>query len=319
MEIALTGASGAAVERAGAITLPAMKLAEIVRALPNTEIRMTFDNGVTRIAGGKYASRLQTLVPEDFPALQAMNGETPRVLPRNPLRRLVAQTRYAIAAGGDQRFWLNGALLKWDGDKIQMIATDSHRLAVAVEPYAAPESGHCLIPAKALAELDALLAEDVAEGAPGDVTFAVGERHLFFALDGRLLSSVQVEGNFPAWERSIPKGNDKKAVVDRGALLAAIRRVQLVSSGDARSISFTLAPNEIRLAANSAELGDADEAVGAQYAGEIVEVRIQGQFVVDFLEAARNETVTMAVKDSVSQVLFSDGEQAIGVMMPIRL
>lgn len=315
-DVSLTSPCPATVLRGGTATIPALKLAEMVRALPGTEIRLTLDEkGAVRLTGGKYQSRLQALPADDYPSLPAPDGLAVRTLPRAALKRLVGQTRFAIADGADTRYLLAGAQLVLGDGSIALVATDSHRLALATEACASAAGDPVLVPKKALDQLAALLAEDGA----GDVAFSISENCLFFALDGRTLSARKVDGQFPAWQRIIPKGNDKVATVDRTLLLTALKRVELVASGGARSVLFGLGPSALSLSASSPELGDASEQVAAEYAGAETGTRINGQYVADFLEAAAGASVTMALKDDVSQVLFADGVGYSYVCMPMRI
>lgn len=313
-DLGLSGPCAATVEAPGVLTVPARKLYEIVKALPESEITLATDaKGAVRLTAGEFDSRLQALPPDDFPALPEAGDAPVRLLSRVGLKRLVGQVRYAMSSG-DQRYFLNGALLTVHEKQIGMVATDGYRLAYATADSAGAAVADLLIPQKAIDELAALLAE----AGEADVAYAVAENQMFFTVDGRTLCARRLDGKFPQWERLLPKGYPAGAVIDRVALQTALRRVALLSSDSSRAVTLALAPGLVRVSASSAELGDAAEKVKADYAGAEVKFKVSGQYLADFVEAAAGATITLVAKDATSQVLVTDGPDYACVIMPMR-
>src|SRR5262245_52194091 len=224
LDVGLRSRCEANVAKGGTLTLPAKKLFEIVSALPETEIRIEEDkNGKSvTVAADRFESRMQTLPATEFPTPPQDGGSAEATFPGGGLKRMIAHTRFAITSE-DTRYFLNGAQLVLRPDSMSMVATDGHRLAF-MSVHASPGKGvksDVLLPRKTLNEVARLI-----DGSDA-VEFSQGENHLFFRAGDRLLISRKIDANFPAYERVIPKSNDKRIDFDRARLAAQGRRVRL--------------------------------------------------------------------------------------------
>src|SRR5580765_2689700 len=227
LDVGLRSRCEATVSKPGTLTLPAKKLFEIVSALPETDIRIEEDKGgkTVTVAADRFESRIQTLPASEFPSPPQDGGSAEATLPGPALKRMISHTRFAITSE-DTRYFLNGAQLVLQPDSMSMVATDGHRLAF-VRVHQSPglkQAAEVLLPRKTLNEIARLI--DGVE----TIEFSQGENHLFFRAGGRLLISRKIDANFPAYERVIPKTNDKKVEFDRDRLAAAVRRVRLLSN-----------------------------------------------------------------------------------------
>src|SRR3972149_4166734 len=238
LEVGLRSTCAASVTKSGSLTLPAKKLYEIIKALPDTDVRIEEDKNGVKVAADRFDSRMQTLPREDFPTLPEAGGGGTRVtLPRDVLKNMIAKTQFAIT-GEDTRYFLNGALFIQRPDSLGLVSTDGHRLALITVPRekgkgtGKDEEERVILPRKTLLELAKLLSEG-----EGDIQYERGENHLFFDVGGRLLISRMMEGQFPAFERVIPKGNDKRVEFDRDRLTNAVKRVALLSNGRSRAVT----------------------------------------------------------------------------------
>src|SRR5207248_5893502 len=229
LEVALRSKCQATIAKGGSLTLPAKKFYEIVRSLPETDIRIAEDKGGVKVAADRFDSRMQTLPREDFPPLPESGGSPSAALPRAALKEMVAKTHFAIT-GEDTRYFLNGALFVLRPDTMSLVATDGHRLALVTVPRDGKatkdaDEVRAILPKKTLGELARLL-----QDGDEDIRYERGENHLFFDVGGRLLISRMIDGQFPAYERVIPKGNDKHVEFERDRLTNAVRRVALLSN-----------------------------------------------------------------------------------------
>lgn len=324
LEVALRSRCQATVSKPGALTLPAKKLYEIVKALPETDVRIEEDKNGVKVAADRFDSRIQTLPREDFPSLPDASGAARATLPREALREMVAKTQFAIT-GEDTRFFLNGALFVLQRDSMSLVATDGHRLAlvtvkrpVSDESIAAGDEVKVILPKKTLLELGRLLAES-----DGDITYERGENHLFFEVGGRVLISRMIDGQFPAYERVIPKGNDKTIEFERERLTSAIKRVALLSNERSRAVKFEIAKNKVDVTSSSSEFGEAREQIPVDYAGTPLSISFNAQYAVDFLNVVTSDIVSLSLKDEVSQAVMKPvGETAYDytyVIMPMRV
>ena len=322
LEVGLRSQCQASISRAGALTVPAKKLFEIVRALPDTQIRLEAGaHGAVNVSAERFDSRMQTLPREDFPTLPDPAGDDAETVARGALHGMVMKTQFAIT-GEDTRYFLNGALFVLKPGSMSLIATDGHRLALASaerEQADAPDGEiRAILPRKTLGELSRLLAA----GGEGDVRYTRGESHLFFEIDGRQLISRTIDAQFPAYERVIPTGNDKKIDFERDRLGSAIKRVALLSSERSHAVKFQIADSTAEVTSSSPELGEAKEVLPVDYAGAELQICFNAQYVLDFLAVAETDSVTLELKDEKSQaVMYPSGEKAAYtyVIMPMRV
>src|SRR5687768_2528570 len=196
LEVGLRSKCAASVGKSGSLTLPAKKLYEIIKALPDTDVRIEEDKNGVKVAADRFDSRMQTLPREDFPSLPDATGVVSATLPRDVLKQMVAKTQFAIT-GEDTRYFLNGALFILRPDSMSLVSTDGHRLALINAPRdpsaAKGKSGseeeiRRILPRKTLLELGRLLADG-----EGDIRYEAGENHLFFDIGGRLLISRMID------------------------------------------------------------------------------------------------------------------------------
>lgn len=324
LEVGLRSRCAATVTKAGSLTLPAKKLYEIVKSLPETDITISDDKSGARVAADRFDSRLQTLPREDFPALPEAEREPTASLPGAVLREMIAKTQFAIT-GEDTRYFLNGALFVLRPASMSLVATDGHRLALVTAPR--PQAGKAkkdaeeikaILPKKTLGELARLLSE-----ADGDVAYERGENHLFFEVGGRLLISRMIDGQFPAYERVIPQGNDKHLEFDRDRLSNAVKRVTLLSNERSRAVKFIIDKQKIDITSSSPDLGEAHETISVDYDGAAMQICFNAQYVLDFLGAVSTEGVSFDLKDEVSQAVLkptgADGYDYTYVIMPMRV
>ena len=319
LEVALRSRCEASVSKGGSLTLPAKKLYEIVKALPETDVRIEEDKNGVKVAADRFDSRMQTLPREDFPTLPDASGAARATLPSAALRQMIAKTQFAIT-GEDTRYFLNGAKFVLKPDSLTLVATDGHRLALVevMHSVGVTQDVGVILPKKTLLELGKLLAESDA-----DVEFESGENHLFFKLGDRMLISRMIDGQFPAYERVIPKGNDKDIEFDRERLTSAVRRVALLSNERSRAVKFEIDKGKVEVTSSSSEFGEAREQLPVDYTGAAMTISFNAQYVLDFLNVAETDLVSLSLKDEVSQAVMkpiaADGYSYTYVIMPMRI
>ena len=324
LEVGLRSRCAAAVAKGGSLTLPAKKLYEIIKALPETDVRIEEDKNGVKVAADRFDSRMQTLPREDFPTLPESSGTFSAKLSRDVVKQMIAKTQFAIT-GEDTRYFLNGALFILKPDAMTLVSTDGHRLALISVPRdksegrkGEKEEERVILPRKTLLELGRLLGEG-----EGDIQYEHGENHLFFDIGGRLLISRMIDGQFPAFERVIPKSNDKRVEFDRDRLTSAVRRVALLSNERSRAVKFQIDKGKVEIASSSPEFGEAKEVIIVDYTATPVTICFNAQYVIDFLGAVETDSVALEFKDEMSQAVMSpigaDGYSYTYVIMPMRV
>jgi len=322
LEVALRSKCQATIAKGGSLTLPAKKFYEIVRSLPETDIRIAEDKGGVKVAADRFDSRMQTLPREDFPTLPESAGTPSATLPRTSIREMVAKTQFAIT-GEDTRFFLNGALFVLKPHEMSLVATDGHRLAIVTvaregQNKKDTDEVRAILPKKTLGELARLLNEG-----DGDIAYERGENHLFFDVGGRLLISRMIDGQFPAYERVIPKGNDKHIEFERDRLTNAVKRVALLSNERSRAVKIQIDKGKVDISSSSPDLGEAKETLPVDYNGGAMQICFNAQYVLDFLSAVSTDVVSLDLKDEVSQAVMkpvgAEGYDYTYVIMPMRV
>ena len=324
LEVGLRSRCPASVSKSGSLTLPAKKLYEIIKALPETDIRIEENKNGVKVAADRFDSRMQTLPREDFPSLPDATGSFTATLPRDVLKHMVSKTQFAIT-GEDTRYFLNGALFIQRPDSMSLVSTDGHRLAlitVAREKTKSKAGGdseeRVILPRKTLLELGRLLSEG-----EGDIRYERGENHLFFDIGGRLLISRMIDGQFPAFERVIPKSNDKRVEFDRDRLTNAVKRVALLSNERSRAVKFQIDKGKVEIASSSPEFGEAKEVIIVEYDGTPVTICFNAQYVLDFLAVVETDSVGLEFKDEMSQAVMkpvgAENYEYTYVIMPMRV
>ena len=335
LEVALESHCEASVSKPGTTTIPAKKTYEIVKALPNADIRIRDDKGSIKLSADRFESRIQTLPKEDFPKIPSPSGKGSASLPSETLRKMIAKTQFAITSD-DTRYFLNGALFVLEVDQMSLVATDGHRLAlVSAKREKGKEkkgdTAKAILGKKRLGELKTLLGigdgdEDGKKNKKKPeikVEYEQGENHLFFKVGTRVLTSRMIDAQFPSYERVIPKNNDKTIEFERDRLTSAVKRVALMSNERSRAIKLQMQNGTVEITSNSPDLGDAREELSVDYSGATVEVCFNAHYLLDFLGEAETSGVQLEFKDETNQAVMKpvgvDDYDYTYVIMPMRV
>ncbi len=300
----------------GAVTVSAQKLHEMARSLPSgSDIRISTDGGKggVKLDCGTFKARLQAMPVSDFPIRPEM-PETWTDLPREVMRAMVVRTRYAIK--DDQKYFMDGVLLRLAGDQMAMVGTDGHRMSVVRATRTGTAAADAILPRRTLESLLPTLDAEVET-----VQYSVGTNHLFFRIGERHLVSRVVDGKFPAWERIMKPPADVLAVVPREALLGALRRTAMVADKQAVAAKLSLSANQLRLAASSVTIGDADETLEVTYTGPDIEASVNISYAIDIASVAQTEMLGLEITDAARPVVLYENDEKFacsGLIMPVR-
>jgi len=322
LELSIRTSCEAKIKKDGAGTIPAKKLIELVRLLPEGEIRFKLlENHWVEIVSDKKKYKLVGMAKENFPALPTM----PHVLVKIPsaiLESLIGKTKFAISME-ESRYTLNGGLMILKPDTLAMVATDGHRLALAeTDQKLAGLNGEVkvLIPKKAMDEVEKLAS---AAGPDAHIEFAKDESHLFFQVGHRLLISRILTGQFPNYEAVLPRDNNKSVVLDRTELCDAVRRVSQLADQRSHAVKLAISQEGIEISASSPEYGEAKESIEKEYKGDPISIGFNSSYMLDFLAAAADGPVSIELKDEQSagqmRPLADESYRYRYVIMPMRI
>jgi DNA polymerase-3 subunit beta len=322
LDLTLLTQAQARVSRPGSVTVPARKLFDLIRNLPEADVALKLmDNHYLGVTCERSSFRLVAQPAEDFPTVPKVEGKGEVTFPLDLWKRVTRKVLYAVSAE-ETRFQLMGALLKEKGKECEIVATDGHRLALInfANKNGKGSLPNVLIPKKALAEI---LKMDGSEGATLSIRHS--ENHLLFSVGSRQLIARLLDVNFPDYEKILSKGNDRVALVSRTACQAAIRRVALFSSERSRGVKLTFEKNLLTIASASPELGEGTETLDVEYDAEPLSIGLNSQYLLDFLEEAETEKVRLELKDENTQCLcqpeggLEGASRYLYVVMPMRL
>jgi DNA polymerase-3 subunit beta len=322
LELSIRTSCNAKVKKEGSGTIPAKKLLDLVRLLPEGEIRFKLlENHWVQIVSDRKTYKLVGLSKENFPALSPFPPALVRI-PAKLLADVIGKTIFAISTE-ESRYTLNGALAILKPEGIVMVATDGHRLAmieVAHKFQGLPGEVRTLVPKKALGEILRLVGE---AGEDAEFEFAQDESHLFFQVGPRLLISRKLTGQFPNYEAVLPRDNTKTVVLDRDELQNALRRVSQLADQRSHAVKFVVAKEGVELSASSPDYGEAKEAIEREYKGDPIAIGFNADYLLDFLAASAPGPIVLELKDEQSAgQLRPEGDPSTHyryVVMPMRI
>jgi DNA polymerase III subunit beta len=322
LELGIRASCPARVKKSGGGTIPARRLLDYVRLLPDGDVQVKIqENHWASLVSGRSRTRIAGMSRESFPELPQMPALLAEI-PIGVLGSMIAKTIFSISAE-ESRFTLNGALLVLRKGGVVMVATDSHRLAMiesSGEIAGISAAYRALLPRKAMQELQKMASE--ADPA-AVVRFSGDDNHLFFQLGDRLLLSRKLTGNFPDYERVLPKEQPNSVTLEREELRGAIERVAQFSDERSRAIRVRIAPSEVKIHSSVSDTGESEETIPASYEGAAVEIGFNAQYMLDFLRAVNDPQVSFLFKDPHSAgELRPAGEKADNyryVIMPMRI
>jgi DNA polymerase-3 subunit beta len=324
LELGIRSSCPARVKKAGAGTIPAKRLLDYVRLLPDADLEVKLqENQWASLVCGRSKTKIAGMSRESFPELPQM----PDVLAQIPVGVLVSmilKTIFAISAE-ESRFTLNGSLLLLKSTGLTMIATDGHRMAMvenAIDLAGITTPFRALLPRKAMGEI-VKLGQDAAADAM--LKFSGDENHLFFQLGDRILLSRKLTGTFPDYERVLPKDHPHAVVLDREELRKSVERVSQFSDERSRAVRLRVAEGELHIHSSLSETGESEESLPAEYLETPVEIGFNAGYLLDFLRATTEAQVAFHFKDAHSAgELRPSGEAAASykyryVVMPMRI
>ena len=319
-DVALRCRIAARVQKTGGFTLPAKSLYEAVRVMTEDDIQIQKNDGDTvSLHYGRGCLKLTGFCKENFPSIAEPPSDwTP--LEAAAVRELIGKTSFAVY---DEASRLGSARFELTARRVRMVATDGHRLACMslkrTNGGGSRKAANVNVPKKVLLGLSKILKDE--ERA---VEFVEEKGHLFFRAGERLFISKRDEAQFPAYEKVMPKDNDKAVLLERKALAEALRRVSVVADKRSRAAVLDIKPGRMDVSSNGSDLGEVRESIDAVYEGEDFQVRFNWGYLLDFLKATDSPKVCFALKDASSQALLQPEEQADGedyryVVMPMRV
>jgi DNA polymerase-3 subunit beta len=303
----------------GETTIPARKLFDIVRALPDgSRITVTQTGDKVTVQAGRSRFTLASLPARDFPSVDEVEATERVRVPESALKELIERTAFAMAQQ-DVRYYLNGLLFDLRDGGLRCVATDGHRLALCeatLEGGAADAKRQIIVPRKGVTELQRLL-----EGTDRELELEVGRSHIRVKRDDVTFTSKLIDGRFPDYEAVIPIGADREVRIEREVLRAALQRAAILSNEKYRGVRVEVSPGQLKISAHNPEQEEAQEEVEADTKVDGLAIGFNVNYLLDALTALREEHVVLQLRDANSSALVREAgsERCRHVVMPLRL
>lgn len=299
-------------------TLPARKLIDICKALPDeAEVEISLEGERATLRSGKSRFTLSVLPAQDFPAIESTASWERLSLPEGVLKRLIEKTQFAMAQQ-DVRYYLNGMFLEVKGGQIRTVATDGHRLAISEAPFEM-ENGtelEVILPRKAVLELGRLLTDS-----DEIIELEISNNHARVNLKDASFTTKLIDGRYPDYRGVLPLKSDKLVIAERDVLRQALQRTSILSNEKYRGIRFKLHSGVLELLAHNPEQEEAEEEIEVDYQGEELVIGFNVGYLIDVLSVIQSDQVSIRLSDPNSSCLIhaTDSEESRYVVMPMRL
>lgn len=318
LEIELESRARVQNHQPGRATVPARKLFDICRGLPEgADITLDISGEKATLKSGRSRYSLTCLKADEFPALGVVKDGKQLVISRGELKALIERTQFAMAQQ-DVRYYLNGTLLEVNAKRVRCVATDGHRLALSElgKDTGFTEQMQVIVPRKAILELQRLL-----DSSDEPVTVQLGAGQIQVDLDVVRLTSKLVDGRFPDYERVIPETGDKRFEADRDTVRRALVRTAILSNEKFRGVRLNLADSKLMLQTHNPEHEEAEEELEVSYSGPALEIGFNVNYLMDALGALSSEQFVMELKNADSSgLIYALGDNSSRyVVMPMRL
>lgn len=306
------------VGESGEITVPARKLVDICRSLPEgVDIEFIVEDGRMIVKSGRSRFTLSTLPASDFPNVEDNPGNLQFSCAQEDIKRLIERTAFAMAQQ-DVRYYLNGMLWEVRQDQLRVVATDGHRMAMCTRAVAVntPDVTQSILPRKGVLELSRLL-----DDSNSQIEVALSSNHIRVTSTDYTFTSKLVDGKFPEYERVLPRGGNKVIIGSRLALKQAFGRTAILSNEKYRGVRLLLSDGSLIIMANNPEQEEAEEQVPVDYSGDSLEVGFNVSYLQDVTNVINHENIKITLSDANSSALLEepDSNDSLYVVMPMRL
>lgn len=264
----------------GAITIPVKRFGDIVRELPMEDIVISVKkNNQVDIEGRQCRFKLSGLPKDEFPKFPEFKDKEAIQIEQAVLKDMLRLTSFAVSHE-ESRYVLNGVLMEISDEIIRIVATDGRRLAKIEKKLSTPVKNDIavIIPIKAIQEIIRNLKDE------GILSFVVGTNQLLFDIDGVLIATRMIEGEYPNYQQVIPKSVKNRIKMNTQEFLSSIRRANLLATPDFQAIKMEVFSDKIVISKSTPDVGESREVIPIQYTGEEMIVGFNPQFLIDFLK-----------------------------------
>ena len=303
-------------------TIPSKKLLEIVKALNDEEeIKFNIEDTKTTITSAKSKFVLATIPAKEFPYAEQKNEEKQKVN-IGALEQVISETSFSMAFN-DARHFLNGLFFEITDERITVVATDGHRLAMSAAPNSDKKgtTSTCIIPRKCIGELRRLLAT-FKDNKEMLTEVSINSKEITFNIDCFVIKSKLIEGNYPDYKKVFPDALPNKLLVDKETLRAALQRMSILSNDQFKGVKLSVSKEELKLSTNSTAQEEGEDIIGCNYNGDSIEIGFNLSYLLEVIDVVSSKELCLELKNSDSGCLISSGSETSAnkyIIMPMRV
>lgn len=305
------------IQEEGETTVSARKMSELCRSLPEGEnVEFSLSNGKLSVSSSNFHADFATISADDFPEIEINEEQKPVSINSATLKRILNKTSFSMASQ-DVRYYLNGMLLEVEGNKINGVATDGHRLAFSSAKTKSTDiETKNILPRKAVLELAKLLTAN-----DDNIELLIGPSYVDISTENLRFCSKLIDGKYPDYDKVFPTGDPLPLDISKELLQSALSRASVLSNEKYRGVRFELSANKLKLTANNPEQESAEEELDVVYAGSELEVGFNIGYLLDVLNSIETDNVNFEFygEDSSCIIKEKDSNDDIYVIMPMRL
>jgi DNA polymerase-3 subunit beta len=320
LDIAVSTEVAADIESNGAITIPARKLTEIARELPPAPVKIaTAGEQRVTLECGRSKFKLLGLPRDEFPTFPVVRFQESWRIRSGELQKLISHTAFAVSSE-ESRPILNGVLWELRPEFMRMVATNGHRLAkmeVPIKSAGAPGTD-LIVPPKALEQIRRLFPADE------ELEIARGDNHLGFRSPFTAVFTRLIEGPYPNYEQVIPRDNDRVGLVDKVALISALKRMSVIASDQTHRIRMSFNAGMLKFSVQTPDLGEAQDELPVRFTGDALDIGFNANYLLEILKYMPTDEVRMTFKAperacTIEPEGWSDPAKYLCLVMPLRL
>ncbi|MCE9614565.1 MAG: DNA polymerase III subunit beta [Lentisphaerae bacterium] len=315
LEVTMRCTVEANVLKAGATTLPARRLASIIRELPEGLVEIEVDDkDVASVTCGSSFFKIIGLSEDEFPPIPKAEGKFAYTMDQSAFAEMLRKTAYAASAD-ETRYVLNGVLLSFKNGKLTMVATDGRRLALVEQEVEFPAEAQAdyILPTKPVNELMHVLRDE------GTLKIHASDSQLLLEFDDIVLATKLIDGTYPNYRQVIPAQSEERVAIERESLLTALRRVSLVTTDKSNATKLTFTKNKLSITMTTPDVGEARETLPIKYAGKDLSVAFNPEYMMDPLKNLTNDEVVLELTDELSPGVMKADIPFLYVLMPMRV
>lgn len=315
LDIGMISSTTADIIEEGAITVPAKRLVDIIKELPDRQTQIyTKKNNTVVIESGEILFKILGIPKDEFPKIPTPTKEEQHVIKKQKLKKMLYMTSFAMSHD-ETRYVLNGTCFIMAKDFIRMVATDGRRLAIVTEQgnTSFQSEKKVIVPTKAIQELVRSLEGD------GDVKITLSKNQAMFQIGELFIISRLIEGEFPNYEQAIPKKTENKIKINREALLAAVKRASLLTTPESQAIRLRLAKNRLTISKTTPEIGETKEEIEIEYAGEELLIGFNPTYLSDVLKCVEEESMIIELTGPEKPGVIRIKDSYIHIVLPMQI